>query len=173
MQCTKRNPFWYDTWVLAAATAFPASVSLFNQSSVAKGRHLTNNPEGNRLPANHNITVKGLAVFFTEMVKADAHYIAKNFWLDVIVNNSSIHDGKVMFYPQTGGVYGIEGADGAISNGMPGYSSFIEFVPADRFSLRAGESFEIKLNNGGAAQNSAAGAGVHVTLNWLVDWDKP
>ena len=171
--CNKKQPLWWDTYKLAAAAAFPiGTVPLFNQSIVQKGgKHLTNNPEGGRLSAGHSMRIKGLQVAYSAMAKADAAYIQQNWVLEIVYNNSIIFEGQPGDFPQTGGVWGIEGADGAISNGVPSWASTFFFDAEDQFDFVAGESFDIHYLANGPAQNAASA--VHLRTCFMVDWTRP
>lgn len=129
MLCDKANPnvgrnregSLYDTWVVAAAAAL-ASKTLFNSSN-AGGKHLCNLTTQGELGEGESFLVKAVYFEFAGTSIADITQIQKFFTATLEVGQQKvIRDQVIVGYPQPGGAFGIEGANGGSANGGQGWN---------------------------------------------------
>lgn len=175
--CRTLTQDWYDRFTVAAATAIPSEFLLFNRAKVDVGGHLTNNPEANKLPQGHSMLLLGLEFSFVRTEIPEMDYLHRNYYYEFLVEGKLIYDGLTQLHPQTAGSFGIEGANGASSNGVTGAGALRTMLPGKEFLLEAGRPYEFKFvrGKGAASRTTAAGPaeGINCLVRWLVDWTRP
>lgn len=106
-QLRSRMGLKYDTYVLAANTAVPTNIVMFNAPiSATKGRNLTNMTDQNRLPAGEAMKVMAIRAACIGMHLTDVINLQKNYALRFTIGTKVFLEGPIDAFPGGGGATG-------------------------------------------------------------------
>jgi hypothetical protein len=146
----------FDTFEVAA-TAVPASVVLFdNSSNGGINTHKCNLPQRGELGDGERFLVRNIMLEFIGTSIADISQILKAYTITVEIGQQKVvRDQALTLYPQLSGAWGIEGSNGGSTNGPCGWGSL---KPLDEpIEIPGKKTIRVFLNKTGTTV--AAGAG--------------
>jgi hypothetical protein len=155
----------FDTALLATTTAWPDSFVLFQTDRNTVGANLCNLELKGQLGSGESFVVNSIEIETTGMTVADINTLNKFFVFDLeIGGRKEVKDQPISLYPQRGGTFGVEGANGATTNGPTGFHATVPLkrpisIPPQTnivLTLKKGKGSAVPAALGAAPNSSAA-----------------
>lgn len=156
----------YDTLTTAANTAGSAEYQFFTTpQSATKTKLLTNLEQAGRLPDPRHFFVRSLRFIFQQgMVLSDIRLMLLNYYVEFWIGNKIYMEGPLYLFPGGAGMTGVttNTTESAWTLGTPDPCSVDDFGEKG-FSILQGQTFKVKVINGGAAITfSSTGNGLNL-----------